>query len=97
MFCAYIQGSSHADTINRREGRFTHEQEQEDDINLPSLSGLELLHELKRNKIIDTIPVIILSTSDLYQAEERVSLAVQYIVKPHTFDDLKTILKQILI
>lgn len=66
------------------------------DINMPYLSGTELLTEFKKREIIKDIPVIFLSTSDLY-ADKTEALGVNtYIVKPYTFEELKNLLLKIL-
>lgn len=67
------------------------------DINMPFMSGLELLCEIKKNTIIKNIPVILLSTSAMHEGQEKVSAAKAYLVKPHTFNDLKNLLRQIII
>lgn len=58
------------------------------DINMPRMNGLELLAVLKRDPLLMTIPVIILTTS---QAEEDIlrsyqAHAASYVVKPIDFD-----------
>lgn len=66
------------------------------DINMPYLSGTELLTEFKKREIIKDIPVIFLSTSDFY-AERTKALGIHtYIVKPCNFEDLRKLLKEIL-
>ncbi|EYB66688.1 response regulator receiver protein [Deinococcus phoenicis] len=57
------------------------------DINMPRMNGLEVLAELKRDPLLMTIPVIILTTS---QADEDIlrsyqAHAASYMVKPIDF------------
>ena len=67
------------------------------DVNLPRLSGLEVLAELKRDPELLLIPVVILTTS---QAEEDIlrsySLhANAYVTKPVDFDNFIAAIRQI--
>lgn len=66
------------------------------DINMPFMSGKEVLIEIKKREIIKNIPVILLSTSPLYAGEAKVSGAKHYLVKPSSFSELKNILIKIL-
>ncbi|GAA5511884.1 response regulator rcp1 [Deinococcus carri] len=57
------------------------------DINMPRMNGLEVLAELKRDPLLMTIPVIVLTTS---QADEDIlrsyqAHAASYVVKPIDF------------
>ena len=58
------------------------------DINMPKISGLELLKEIKADKSLCHIPVIIMSSSswdqDIFNAKELGAIA--FVVKPYTFD-----------
>ncbi|MFC4454010.1 response regulator [Deinococcus sonorensis] len=57
------------------------------DINLPDMHGLELLQQIKRDRTLAALPVVILSSSDalpdIYQSYR--DFASSYLVKP---DDL---------
>lgn len=66
------------------------------DINMPRMSGKELLAEIKKRDNIKNIPVILLSTSPLFAGEPEVAGAKDYLVKPNTFDELKALLSKIL-
>lgn len=66
------------------------------DINMPLMSGFDLLYEFKKRRRIKDIPVILLSTSALYEKHAKVAAAKAYIVKPNTFNDLKNVIKSIL-
>ncbi|MEZ0130598.1 response regulator [Flavobacterium sp. LBUM151] len=64
------------------------------DVNMPYMSGAELLTEIKKRKIIKNIPVILLSTSPLFHRNlEKVSGAKDYLVKPSTFNELKNLIR----
>lgn len=66
------------------------------DLNMPAMSGLEFLTEIKKNGRLKEIPIIIFSTSQLddiiYQAKEYG--AQDFISKPNNMNDLKKILSQ---
>lgn len=64
------------------------------DLNMPGVSGLELLQTLKQDSIFQHIPVIILTTSaddnDISKCYR--ALANCYVVKPINFDRFKKII-----
>ncbi len=67
------------------------------DVNLPRVSGLEVLAELKQDPALSTIPVVMLTTS---QADEDIlrsySLhANAYVSKPVDFDQFTAAIRQI--
>lgn len=67
------------------------------DVNLPRLSGLEVLAELKRDPELLTIPVVMLTTS---QAEEDILRSYQlhanaYVSKPVDFEQFVAAIRQI--
>jgi len=66
------------------------------DLNMPAMSGLEFLTEIKKKDRLKEIPIIIFSTSQLddiiYQAKEHG--AQDFISKPNNMNDLKKILSQ---
>ncbi len=66
------------------------------DLNMPIMSGLELLIEIKKVKELAEIPVIIFSTSQLEDIirETKAFGAHDFISKPNNFNDLKHILSQ---
>ncbi|MES2574427.1 MAG: response regulator [Bacteroidota bacterium] len=66
------------------------------DINMPFMSGKEVLTEIKKREIIKNIPVIFLSTSPLHGGETKFSGANDYLIKPNSFGELKTLLGRIL-
>jgi CheY-like chemotaxis protein len=66
------------------------------DLNMPVMSGLEFLTEIKKQKALQAIPIIIFSTSQLEEIkrEARQLGACDYISKPNNFNDLKQILSK---
>jgi len=66
------------------------------DLNMPVMSGLELLTEIKKQEVLQQIPIIIFSTSQLedIKREAKQLGAHDYISKPNNFNDLKQILRK---
>jgi DNA-binding response OmpR family regulator len=68
------------------------------DLNLPKIHGREVLLEIKSFDAYRRIPLVILTTSssaeDINYAYENG--ANKYLIKPHTVDELKEIVKTIL-
>jgi CheY-like chemotaxis protein len=67
------------------------------DVNLPRLSGLEVLAELKQDPDLAVIPVVILTTS---RAEEDILRSYKlhanaYVTKPVDFEHFMTAIRQI--
>lgn len=67
------------------------------DLNLPGISGYEILEELKSDETLKTIPVVVLTSSE---AESDILKSYQlhancYVVKPVTFDGLKDVIESI--
>lgn len=59
------------------------------DLNMPVLNGTQTLLQIKRNKDLSDIPVIILSTSE-NENEKRKCLSLgaeEYLVKPSTYQE----------
>ncbi len=65
------------------------------DINMPLMSGIELLAELKKSETANNIPVIIFSTAPVSSNLAKLLDAKDYVTKPSNFNDLKNILKGI--
>lgn len=64
------------------------------DVNMPVMSGPELLNEIKRWKTIKNIPIVMLSTSPLLTKNQTQILGVKdYLVKPNTFNELKNLIR----
>jgi CheY-like chemotaxis protein len=66
------------------------------DINMPLMSGIELLAEIKKRETIKNIPVIIFSTAPVSANLAKILDAKDYVTKPSNFNELKNILKEIL-
>ncbi|HJY12604.1 MAG TPA: response regulator [Flavobacterium sp.] len=66
------------------------------DLNMPLMSGLEFLTEIKKQEVLKEIPVIIFSTSQLDDIirEAIAHGAHDFISKPNNFNDLKKIVSQ---
>jgi CheY-like chemotaxis protein len=66
------------------------------DLNMPIMSGIEFLIEIKKEEELKEIPIIIFSTSQLEDIirEAREHGAHDFISKPNNFNDLKKILSQ---
>ncbi len=65
------------------------------DLNLPKKGGMEVLKEIKTDKALKKIPVIILTTSDAsYDIEKAYDLHANcYIQKPVDFDDFARVIR----
>lgn len=67
------------------------------DLNLPKVSGLEVLRTLKSHPVYKTIPIVILTTSkedkDLHEA--YVNGVNSYIVKPVSFENFMNVAEHI--
>lgn len=66
------------------------------DINMPMMTGLELLAEIKKSDIIKNIPVILFSTSPVPPKLAKILGAKDYLSKPNNFNELKNVLRQII-
>ena len=68
------------------------------DLNMPEMSGQELLVELKKHQQLGHIPVIILSTSSHRPTMEltKQSGATGFYTKPDKYEELVEILKKLL-
>ncbi|RXG15708.1 CheY-like chemotaxis protein [Leeuwenhoekiella aestuarii] len=60
------------------------------DIKVPKLDGLEVLRQFRKHKEYKTIPVVMMSSSDLNEDKEKAYLlgANSFITKPKTFLEL---------
>ena len=67
------------------------------DLNMPGISGFEILAQLKQSTIYRSIPVVILTTSDAETDQERARQlgATEFITKPTTYDGLSAIAERI--
>ncbi len=68
------------------------------DINMPGMTGIELLERVKAHPKLRHIPVVILTTSN-QPADRARTLAFgasRYVIKPSRFNDLVTIARELL-
>lgn len=63
------------------------------DINMPFMTGPELIMEIKKRQTIKDIPVIILSTSSLCTpAGSKFSGVEKHLIKPYTLSELRDLI-----
>jgi CheY-like chemotaxis protein len=67
------------------------------DLNMPGLNGFEVLERLKQSAQHRHIPVVILTTSDSSDDQERCRQlgATEFITKPTTYDGLSDVARRI--
>jgi len=67
------------------------------DLNLPKISGQEILVFLKKSKLFNKVPAIVLSGSDnnVDISSSMKKGALDYLVKPLNFDKLKPVIKKV--
>ena len=67
------------------------------DLNLPKVSGMELLQTLKEDKNLRSIPVVVLTTSDAESDRSMAYLryANSYLVKPVDFEMFRTLIRDL--
>jgi CheY-like chemotaxis protein/DNA-binding XRE family transcriptional regulator len=63
------------------------------DLNLPKVSGLEILHQIKADKRTSMIPIVVLTSSQMFSDIEECQRlgAASYLVKPVNFHSLSRI------
>jgi len=68
------------------------------DINMPNMDGIQLIREMKKDKILQSIPVVMVTTEGSEKRmQECLSLgAVGYIKKPFLPEDIKRTLNEIM-
>jgi two-component system chemotaxis response regulator CheY len=68
------------------------------DINMPNMSGLELIAEIKRDQLLQSIPVVMVTTEGSRERmQESMELGASgYIKKPFTPEDIKKTLNKIM-
>ena len=68
------------------------------DINMPIMNGVELVNKMSQNNLLDTIPVVIVSTNrSKPQIEELKEKGVKgYITKPFRPEDFRDIIRKLL-
>lgn len=67
------------------------------DLNLPLVSGLEVLEEVKGDDALRTLPVVVLTTSDAETDRIRAGRhhANSYLVKPVDFDKFEAMIREL--
>ncbi len=67
------------------------------DINMPTMNGLEFLHQVKNDQALDSIPVVIISTEGKEEDTERAlkAGASAYIKKPFDHRQLVEVIEQL--
>lgn len=67
------------------------------DLNMPIMNGLQFLAEIQKNAELQTIPIIVLSTTSHAKtiALAKELGAIDFITKPNKFDELVLILDQL--
>ena len=67
------------------------------DLNLPKLSGIELLQKLKEDESLRSIPVVVLTTSDAERDRCTAYLrhANSYLVKPGNFEWFRSMIQDL--
>jgi two-component system chemotaxis response regulator CheY len=68
------------------------------DINMPNMNGIELISEMKKDPIMKTIPVVMVTTEG---SEKRIKECMElgasgYIKKPFVPEDIRKTLNQIM-
>lgn len=68
------------------------------DINMPNMNGLELIAEMKKNELLSSIPVIMVTTEGSEKKiQESIRLgAIEYIKKPFFPEDIKKSLRSLM-
>jgi len=68
------------------------------DLNMPRKNGFKCLEEIKQTQKLKNIPIVIFSTSSQQEAINKVyeQGAHYYICKPHSFLNLKNVIRQVL-
>lgn len=67
------------------------------DLNMPGMNGFDVLKHLKQWALCQSVPVVILTTSDAEFDKERARQlgAAEFITKPTTYDGLSAIAQRI--
>ena len=68
------------------------------DLNMPLMSGPQFLQEVNRQKILQDIPIVVLTTSADASTKATMlkSGAAAFVTKPDKFSEWETVLRQIL-
>ena len=90
--------SNAKEALEKLNGKALHPQLIFLDLNMPVMNGQQFLFEIKKDDVLKTIPVIIISTSS-HPATIKLTKemgAHEFITKPNRFDELVAILQTIL-
>lgn len=68
------------------------------DINMPEMSGVEMVQRMREDGLIQTIPVVIVSTerSETRIAELKAAGVREYLNKPFTPENIKEVVERVL-
>jgi PleD family two-component response regulator len=68
------------------------------DLNMTVVSGMECLQELKKQDRLATIPVVVYSTADNAESQDKAGEygAAAYLIKPGTINEIKTVVEGVL-
>ncbi|MGB8194971.1 MAG: response regulator [Chitinophagaceae bacterium] len=67
------------------------------DINMPEISGLQILEDLKSSFSYRSIPVVMFSTArNFVQTKFITDLGSDLIVKPSSFDEMKNVMQKLI-
>lgn len=67
------------------------------DINMPGMSGLELLEAMRADDIMKGIPIIVVSTEGSEERIEHIrAMGVPYVRKPFTPETIKQVIEEVL-
>ncbi|WP_394773077.1 response regulator [Flavobacterium sp.] len=68
------------------------------DLNMPIMTGFELLSEFKKRDIIQNVPVIVFSTTEAIQDKKKAAIlgAADFFTKPTSLTDLKNLLQRVI-
>ncbi len=68
------------------------------DLNLPKMSGIEFLKEMRHDPVLHSLSVIVLTSSD--EPRDRAAAfeydVEDYIIKPHSFDEFAQVIATVL-
>lgn len=65
------------------------------DMNMPILSGIDTIKEIKKDRAYDHIPIVVFSTArEMKEGDELEKLGVAYFVKPSSYEEMKILAGQ---
>jgi len=67
------------------------------DVNMPVMSGRETLHEIRKDKDLHSIPIVIFSTaSSLREKEYFANFEIEFFTKPSSVSEMEVIARKLL-